>query len=297
MVDTPVPLPALQRTWVNQRSPAQAKIALFRSLFRGREDVSPRRFESRKTGRAGYSPACANEWVAGICEKPRIKCSECPHQRFLPVTDEVIRWHLSGRDGQARGFVMGVYPMLLDETCFFLAADFDKAAWQEDATAFLETCRQMNVPAALERSRSGHGGHLWFFFGEAIPATLARKLGAHLLTETMERRPDIGLDSYDRFFPNQDTLPPGGFGTMGWRKRVSGTGRSRRTPSTITRCPATCIPTATVSPRFRRNQGWFGVILRSLKQPDFCGLPGNDQPNHLFEKRSFQGSIIAFATL
>ena len=109
---------------------------------------------------------------------------------------------------------MGIYPMLLDETCFFLAADFDKAAWQEDAAAFLETCRQMNVPGALERSRSGHGGHLWFFFDEAIPATLARKLGAHLLTETMERRPDIGLDSYDRFFPNQDTLPPGGFGNL-----------------------------------------------------------------------------------
>ena len=109
---------------------------------------------------------------------------------------------------------MGVYPMLLDETCFFLAADFDKAAWQEDAAAFLETCHQKNLPAALERSRSGHGGHLWFFFEEALPATLARKLGAHLLTETMERRPDIGLDSYDRFFPNQDTLPPGGFGNL-----------------------------------------------------------------------------------
>jgi hypothetical protein len=107
---------------VNQHSPAEAKIALFRSLFRGREDVYPRRFESRKTGRAGYSPACANEWVLGVCEKPRIKCSECPHQRFLSVTDEVIRWHLSGRDGQGRGFVIGVYPMLLDETCFFLAA-------------------------------------------------------------------------------------------------------------------------------------------------------------------------------
>ena len=199
---------------MSQHSSAEVKIALFRSLFRGREDVYPRRFESRKTGRAGYSPACANEWVAGICEKPRIKCSECPHQRFLPVTDEVIRWHLSGRDDQGRGFVMGAYPMLRDETCLFLAADFDKAGWQEDAAAFLETCRQKNVPAALERSRSGRGGHIWFFFDEAIPAASARKLGAHILTETMERRPDIGLDSYDRFFPNQDTLPPGGFGNL-----------------------------------------------------------------------------------
>jgi len=212
-VDTPVRLPDLAHGDVNQRSPAEAKIALFRSLFRGREDVYPRRFESRKTGRAGYSPVCGNEWVQGICEKPRIKCSECPHQRFLPVTDDAIQWHLKG-DDYGRNFVMGVYPMLLDETCFFLAADFDKTKWQEDIAAFWETCRQMNLPAALERSRSGKGGHIWFFFNEAVPAALARKLGAHILTETMERRPDIGLDSYDRFFPNQDTLPQGGFGNL-----------------------------------------------------------------------------------
>ncbi len=213
-MDAPVRLPALQQAGVNQHSPAEAKIVLFRSLFHGREDVYPRRFESRKTGRAGYSPVCGNEWVQGICEKPRIKCSECPHQRFLPVTDDVIRWHLQGHDDHSRDFVMGVYPMLLDETCFFLAADFDKTTWQDDVAAFLETCRQMNLPAALERSRSGRGGHIWFFFNERVPATLARKLGAHILTETMERRPDIGLDSYDRFFPNQDTLPPGGFGNL-----------------------------------------------------------------------------------
>ena len=213
-MDTLVRLRALQQAGVNQYSPAEAKIALFRSLFHGREDVYPRRFESRKTGRAGYAPVCGNEWVQGICEKPRIKCSECLHQRFLPVTDDVIRWHLQGHDDHSRDFVIGVYPMLLDETCFFLAADFDKTTWQEDVSAFLETCRQMNLPAALERSRSGRGGHIWFFFKEAVPATLARKLGAHILTETMERRPDIGLDSYDRFFPNQDTLPPGGFGNL-----------------------------------------------------------------------------------
>jgi superfamily II DNA or RNA helicase/very-short-patch-repair endonuclease len=199
---------------VNQRSPTEAKIALFRSLFRGREDVYPRRFESRKTGRAGYSPVCGNEWTQGICEKPKIKCSECPHQRFLPITDNVIRWHLRGQDDHGRDFVMGIYPMHLDETCFFLAADFDKATWQDDVTAFLETCRHMNLPATLERSRSGKGGHIWFFFDEAVPATLARKLGAYILTETMERRPDIGLDSYDRLFPNQDTLPQGGFGNL-----------------------------------------------------------------------------------
>ncbi|HYI11763.1 MAG TPA: DEAD/DEAH box helicase family protein [Thermoanaerobaculia bacterium] len=199
---------------VHLQSPAQAKIALFRLLFRGREDVYARRFESRKTGKSGYAPACGNEWVRGICEKPRIKCTDCPQQRFLPLTDDVVRRHLSGHDDTGQPFVAGVYPMLLDETCFFLAADFDKAGWREDATAFAATCRQLDLPAAIERSRSGQGGHVWLFFEEAIPAALARRLGAHILTETMERRPEAGLDSYDRFFPNQDTLPHGGFGNL-----------------------------------------------------------------------------------
>ena len=199
---------------VDQRSSSEEKIRIFRSLFRGREDVYPRRFESRKTGRAGYAPACANEWVRGVCEKPRIKCAECPNRRFLPVTDDVIRWHLSGRDPEGQPFVAGVYPLLLDETCFFLAVDFDKSGWQDDASAFLRACRRLGMPAALERSRSGRGGHVWLFFDDAIPAALARRLGSHLLTEAMEGRPDIGLDSYDRLFPNQDTLPQGGFGNL-----------------------------------------------------------------------------------
>ena len=86
---------------VHQLSSSDEKIALFRALFRGREDVYPRRFESRKTGKSGYAPACANEWVRGICEKPRVKCAECPNRRFLPVTDEVIRWHLTGLTGHS----------------------------------------------------------------------------------------------------------------------------------------------------------------------------------------------------
>lgn len=199
---------------VNNRSAPEEKIALFRSLFRGRDDVYPRRFESRTTGKSGYAPACSNEWVRGVCEKPRVKCATCRHRHFLPVSDEVIRWHLSGQDDRGADFVVGVYPMLLDETCFFLAMDFDKAEWVEDTIAVLETCHQVGVPAYLERSRSGNGGHVWIFFDEAIPATIARRLGSHILTETMERRPGIGLDSYDRFFPNQDTLPRGGFGNL-----------------------------------------------------------------------------------
>ena len=199
---------------VTNNSRPAAKIELFRSLFRGRDDVYPRRFESRKTGKSGYAPACANEWIRGVCEKPRIKCTDCPNRRFLQITDEVIGWHLSGRDDRGVDFVMGVYAMLQDETCFFLAVDFDGEAWQPDAAAFLETCRRLNVSAVLERSRSGDGGHIWFFFENAIPAVLARKLGSHILTETMEHRPEVGFHSYDRLFPNQDTLPKGGFGNL-----------------------------------------------------------------------------------
>jgi superfamily II DNA or RNA helicase len=187
---------------------------LFRTLFRGREEVYPKRFESVKSGKAGYSPVCGNEWVRGVCEKPGIKCSDCRHQSWLPLNDDVIRSHLSGVDDRGRDFVAGVYPMLLDERCYFLAVDFDKGDWSADALAYLETCERLQIPAVLERSRSGNGGHVWIFFDDAIPASLARKLGAHVLTETMERRPEVGLHSYDRFFPNQDTLPRGGFGNL-----------------------------------------------------------------------------------
>lgn len=199
---------------LNRSSPPHAKIALFRSLFRGREDVYARRFESRRTGRAGYAPACAHEWLAGVCEKPRVKCADCAHRRFLPLTDQVIRGHLSGRDARGTDLVVGVYPMLRDERCWFLAIDFDKAQWQDDVRSVWQTCQELQVPVAIERSRSGNGAHLWMFFAELVPASLARSLASYLLTETMERRPEIGLDSYDRFFPNQDTLPAGGFGNL-----------------------------------------------------------------------------------
>ena len=189
---------------VTDQSFQDAKIALFRSLFRGREDVYPKRFENLKTGKKGYWPVRRNEWVS-------------EEREFLPVTDEVVKNHLLGVDPQdkfGRDFTIGVYPMLLDETCYFLAVDFDKASWQADAGAFLETCKHFDIPAALEKSRSGNGGHIWIFFSEPIPASLARKMGTFLLTQTMDRRPEIGLDSYDRFFPSQDTLPKGGFGNL-----------------------------------------------------------------------------------
>jgi hypothetical protein len=193
------------------------KIALFRSLFRGREDVFPRRFESKKTGKSGYQPVCRNEWIKPVCQKPKIKCGECENRNFVSLSDEVIRNHLTGFDPidkYAREYLIGVYPMLLNETCWFLAVDFDKETWVADAKAYLETCRSFKVPAALERSRSGHGGHIWIFFSEPIPAKLARQLGAFMLTQAMEERPEMGFDSYDRFFPSQDTLPKGGFGNL-----------------------------------------------------------------------------------
>jgi len=184
------------------------KIALFRSLFRGRLDVFPRLWMNSRTGKRGYAPACANEWVRGICEKPRIKCGECPNQAFIPFGDKVILDHLRGLH------VVGVYPLLTDETCWLLALDLDKASWVEDVTALRETCRDIGIHPAVERSRSGNGAHVWFFFSAPVPASAARRMGCYIVTETMSRRHQLSMNSYDRLFPNQDTMPRGGFGSL-----------------------------------------------------------------------------------
>jgi hypothetical protein len=186
---------------IDRQSTIEAKIALFRRLFRGRADVFPVRWENAKTGRSGYSPACGNEWRRGVCEKPKVKCSACPNQAFTSVNDASIERHLRGTGPDGAPFVMGVYPMLADDSCWFLAAYFDEGEWQRDVHAFGESCRRHGIPVAIERSRSGNGAHAWIFFAEALPAALARRLGAFLITETMERLPDIGFKSYDRFFP------------------------------------------------------------------------------------------------
>jgi len=199
--------PYVSANQVTNNSPIETRIALFRSLFHGREDAYPIRWEGKK-GNSGYSPACANEWNRTFCRKPMVKCSDCENRDLRPVTDEVIRGHLLGKH------TIGIYPLLLDETCWFLAVDFDKKGWQEDAAVFLRTCEEMEIPAALERSRSGRGGHVWMFFDRPTPVSLARKFGCAILTRSMERRHQIGLDSYDRFFPSQDTMPKGGFGNL-----------------------------------------------------------------------------------
>jgi superfamily II DNA or RNA helicase len=200
------PLPVVSEASVPQTS--AEKVALFRSLFRGRADVFPTRFVSEKTAKPGYAPACRNKFVRGVCELPRVKCGECPNQAFVPVDDAAVLAHLRGR------YVMGIYPLLADETCWFLAVDFDERTWAEDVTAFVETCRRAGLPAAVERSRSGNGAHVWFFFSAPVAAATARKVGCYLVTETMSRRHQLSMSSYDRLFPSQDTMPRGGFGNL-----------------------------------------------------------------------------------
>ena len=183
------------------------KVRLIRRLFHGRPDVFSLRWEG-KNGKSGYSPACGNEWRAGICEKPRVKCADCAHRQFLPVSEQIIYDHLSGRH------TVGIYPVLPDNTCKFLAVDFDDADWCEDARAFLESCRELDIPAALEVSRSGQGAHVWVFFTDAVPAGEARRLGTAIISHTCARTRQLQLSSYDRLFPNQDTVPRGGFGNL-----------------------------------------------------------------------------------
>src|SRR6516164_524213 len=186
----------------------ERKIALFRNLFRGREDVFAIRWEG-KGGKSGYLPAGAMDWHAIHAAKPEDRKKVGRKTRILqPLTDEAIKNHLTGKQ------TVGIYPLLPDETCWFLAVDFDKKSWMADATAFIATCRRFQVPAFVERSRSGNGAHIWMFFDRPVSAIDARKLGCALLTHTMERRHELGLDSYDRLFPSQDTMPKGGFGNL-----------------------------------------------------------------------------------
>ncbi len=205
---TPLPAKGLRpAAALSEASPSESKVAFFAGLFRGREDAYAVRWESRND-RSGYSPACEHEWDSRLCAKPKVRCPDCAHRELLPLTDAVIFGHLTGKH------VVGTYPLLADDTCRFLVVDFDKTCWQDDVSAFVETCREMGLPVAVERSRSGNGAHVWFFFDRAVAARQARRFGCAVLTNAMELRHQIGLDSYDRLFPNQDTMPKGGFGNL-----------------------------------------------------------------------------------
>lgn len=192
---------------VTKGSPMTEKAALFLSLFQGRRDVYARRWEG-KNGRAGYSPACRNEWKPGICLKPKGKCAECAHAEYSAFDAVVVEAHLRGKA------VLGVYPLLQDETCCFLAIDFDEESWRADVAITVQAARESDIPCAVEISRSGNGAHLWIFFAEPVEAAKARQMGSALLTQAMKKHARLAFSSYDRMFPNQDTMPKGGFGNL-----------------------------------------------------------------------------------
>lgn len=183
------------------------KMSLFRELFQGRSDIFALRWEN-KAGRSGYTVACHNEWQAGLCRKPKIKCGECPHRSFKALDAKAIYDHLVGKQ------TVGLYSLLQDSSCHLLAADFDKADWQSAAKAYAQACVSLQIPYAIERSRSGNGAHVWIFFSEPVPAKEARRLGFLLLDRAMEIHPGLSFESYDRLFPNQDRIPEGGFGNL-----------------------------------------------------------------------------------
>lgn len=193
------------------------RIRLFQSLFKGREDVFARRWFSKTTGKSGYQPVCINEWKQGICDKKKYRCAICPNRNFAPLTTQDMYRHLEGKDEYCCD-VVGLYAIMQDNNCAFLCADFDdkncKYGYKEDVLAFVGVCREWLIPYAIERSRSGNGAHVWIFFEAPLPASKARRLGNAILTEAMTRNGQMSFNSYDRFFPNQDYLPEGGFGNL-----------------------------------------------------------------------------------
>lgn len=193
---------------VNNTSDSISKIKLFMSLFKGRDDVYAKKWESSKKAKSGFPPVCLNQWKIGVCGKPKVSCAKCADKLYAAPDEHVIENHLRGN------IIAGVYPMLPDETCHFLALDFDEGDWQSDVAMVRKVCTEFNIPVSVERSQSGNGGHMWFFFENRLPGVLARKFGTALLTFSMNRRHEIPFKSYDRLFPSQDTLPKDGIGNL-----------------------------------------------------------------------------------
>ena len=208
--------PTEKKPTAMQKLSLQEKVDLFRSLFKGREDVFARRWYSKTSGKAGYQPVCQNEWTP-MCDKRTFKCADCPNRHFSPLTDNDIYRHLEGKDADGRD-VIGLYVLNEDNTCHLLCTDFDdkncEHGYKNDVLAFIDVCRSWNIPCSVERSRSGNGAHVWIFFDNPVLAVKVRRLGNAILTEAMSRNGKISFKSYDRFFPNQDTMPEGGLGNL-----------------------------------------------------------------------------------